>query len=76
MIDNNIDDIPEHLTKGELHAGILGSRLAQDVEDNNLDEIEEELEPDYVEDDCFDDEEVDGTDEAGDDSLAGEENYE
>ena len=72
MIDNNIDDMPEHLTKGELHAGVLGSRLAQDVEDNNLDEIEPDFGP-YEEDDCFDDEEVE---EDGDDSLAGKENYE
>lgn len=47
--------------------------------DNNIDEIdnneiEEELEPDYAEDNCFaDDEEVE---EDGDDNLAGEENYE
>lgn len=46
---------------------------AENEYDNN--EIEEELEPDYAEDNCFaDDEEVDSED--GDDSLAGADNYE
>ena len=42
-----------------------------------IDSEQEDLEPDYVEeDDCFDDEEVEEVEEDGDDSLAGEENYE